>query len=681
MMEPIAPATDPFGIPQEEDPLAVFAPLEEDIPEPFEDETISREPVAGSAAGAKITLSDENESELANTIETILHVFEDRMAKRLDVEAKYQNAFDLEPDPNQGGQFSGAARMCSDMTRRLCNQTSAGLIGGVLRNRPYMKVNGINVQDDTEANQEVMDQAKATERFLDGYGKDVGINERIKEEIDQIVQRGWAVSRIMWVESDEESYQYTDNGKIEKVTVEGGQVDWRVLANPDVVFWPMHEPKAEKMKVIGHRDYYTEAELRQQFSPLGVAKEKLESAILSQERDTAAEDGLKQEKISPPSSDPFDGLIPVWELWCNMPLPGDDRPTKFVVYYQRDRGIFGIQKNTLDSGRAPYFVMVYNKRARSFIGTGLAHDVSFHHAADSALWNLEIDNAKVVGNNVIMYKTGSEAEGHVDEIYPGKRVPVDDENDLTVLEMGNSIDGLALMRSRTRQEGEIAGGVPAVMQGRGDPVMKSGATAGGHASLVAQASLRPGRIDDNMRGSLSEKYMFMLELVQQYARDGVYHSVLDSEDAGVMAQQKFMVPSGDLRRTYRISVRSSSISANREVQQQNVLLVWNFAKEMLQLALQVGPMVFADNPALQKEIAETCAKLVFDSFAQMIELHDMQGMTAPEIDAPTPIEERYNELMQQYQQLQMQMQQLMAQQPQQPGQPGQPPPQPQGPPM
>lgn len=657
----------PPGLPPEP---PMMPPLEEEeglgLEYEFDlEENIKEGEVVTGEGKSTISLTAEHREELARRLEDIVDAYGQMMQQRLDREEEISNAYNLIPDVMRGGQHPGAARLCSSLLRRWVTSTSSRLAAGMMENRPWMSV-GVSAHgsDDPET-VERLQEAEALQRFLDSYVDTMELAKIIPEQVNNQALLGTTTTHIEWLPDEEEHFFRDIDESIQSEIRRHGRVKWTQIRNRDMLVWPLTEKRIEDLQCIGHRRFMLEADFKEFFKARGVESEILDEIAASEgfHRSDTEEKDLERQEIRMASHNPFDGQVEIYQLHCHFRLPGKDHPLRFLVFYHHPtRTVLWIGHNTLHWRRPPYFRQVHWEEPNSYWGAGIGQDGVFHQAADTAMWNMEIDNLKIVGNFLIQVPAGGEAEANTNELWPGKVVVVDEGEEISSVQMGGTLEELSAARQRNSHDGAMAVGVPSVLEGTGDPVMKSGATASAHQSLIAQASHRPGQVDRNMREAYSEMFMFSLLLIQQYAPEGVFFETVEGETAELLVRTQFRVPSGDLQRNFRITVSSPSAATNREAQQQQILLIWNFAKEQAQLLMEAGQSFYGDDAAGLQEALHDSGKLVVNTFRKIIELHDVPGLEAPVMDDPTPIEEQYNELMGQFQELQQQMQQMQEQQ-------------------
>ena len=182
-----------------------------------------------------------------------------------------------------------------------------------------------------------------------------------------------------------------------------------------------------------------------------------------------------------------------------------------------------------------------------------------------------------------------------------------------------------------RQRAVAASGVTAPVMGQGDPTLKSGASPTSIQQLIAQADQRFGLVDKNLRAGLSTMYMFVLELIQQYApADGISYQVLSSESAAAFEKLFYLPPTGPLRRIFRLSAKAPTAATNKEMHKMTMLVLYDRAVQHATTVMQLQAQgVAASNPAAFARIAEELATMLNELMRQIVKLHNVPVASVP----------------------------------------------------
>ncbi|HSR52503.1 MAG TPA: hypothetical protein VLV83_16890, partial [Acidobacteriota bacterium] len=206
--------------------------------------------------------------------------------------------------------------------------------------------------------------------------------------------------------------------------------------------------------------------------------------------------------------------------------------------------------------------------------------------------------------------------------------------------------------------------VTAVIQGRGDPTLKSGASPSSLQMLLNESGKKFGKVDRNYREELDELFMFQLELIQQYADPKLFYRMMPERGAQEMTRLKMIQrPDGDLREQWKISVRAPSAETNPEVKQTQLTIFYNLTTQHLQTLLTVAQQVWSQtDPARLERVTEEALVFLHALYKQLKDYARIGpiGVPMPDVD-PKPIDETINQLYQQFAQLEQELTQARQQ--------------------
>lgn len=629
--------------------------------------TRTGERVPGSGPSS-LLLTETESSELAEELCQLLLSYNAMMKERWEREDEIEDAYAMLPKAGEHGDYQGAARMVSEKLMSTVDQAKARITRSLMDIQPLMQVQPI--EGSTVRGEQAVAMAKAAESFLENYGKrEMRLESLLSLAVLRLCKVGTAVLRVEWKEKTEPTYMETSDGFRVPIERKMGGVSASLVRNRDCVVWPAWiQDWQEEYEVVGHRSYCTISQWRVKARELGVDSE-IAAEIERRARgatDEGAEMELERQDIRASHVTNEEGIVQLTELWCNRVMPGQDQPVRFqVILHEETKRILWIDKNRLDCQRHPYYPLRYKATDGSAWGQGAGHEVLMAQAADTAFRNLEVDNLMSSAFGMVLLKQGTLADALMDRPHPGMRVATEDPSgDIEVksLASGGPLELLYQAIAANEARATAATGMASVLQGQGDPTLKSGAGTGAVMALVEQAGKKFGDVDAQIRGDLSRMYEFILELVAQYAPDGLYYLHTSDEDASVLSLLRYVPPRGTVSEMFRITAQAPSAASNREMLKQNMLLIYNFMMQHVQLLQSFAQQIYpAENPAGQIPFLHRVADFMNHVAERVTELHDVPGLIGkmPSIDPPTPPEQIINMLQQQlmqYQQMFMQMQ-------------------------
>lgn len=619
-------------------------------------------------------LTDDQLQTLARDLCNTVDRCKDMMSERWEREDFIEDSYALQVNTQRTGSYEGASQLCSGMLMASVDQAHARVSRTILDVTPRMKVDAI--QTEVMPNDEAELLARATETFLENYSRrTVKIDRQLSMAILRLCKVGTAVVQLDWEDTEQKFFVYDKDGKRRERTKKKGGLRWNLIRNQDTILWPPWEQDWQRAEVMGHVEILTRSEWRQMVIDNGIDRtiaKEVERYGRSEGLTENRKRELSRADIDPEAEATDRGLIRIANLWCNMPISGDEdgdyEPIRFqAILHLGLRKIVWINYNQLNSQKHPYYPIRYKKVDGSGWGTGIGHEVFFCQMADEAFLNLGMDNLLSTAHSVFLLKSGSMADQLLDRIYPGMRIPTEDPSgDMEVKSL--AANGPIDMIYQAQQDNEMRkmsySGLAAVLSGMGDPTMKSGAGTGAVLALVEQAGKKFGMIDANIREDVSEVYIGSLEFVAQFAPEGAFYENAPDEQAHRVEMLKYLPPQGDLEALLRISVRAPSAANNKEIQKQSVLVAYQFLMQHAQMLLQTAvPLLQQENPAAvgryQRELLDFVG-MVANRVLELSEVPDVQG-GMPSLPEATEEDQQINELTQQLQQAQQQIASLTQQ--------------------
>lgn len=619
----------------------------------------------------QIRIGPVEKAQLGISLQEILTCSDTAMMPRYQQWKRIKSAYNLYPDSERQGMKPDASRLVSEMTRAQVNIAQARLEESILGVRPFIKFKVWFDGSPDQETQALVQAAKDAEEFFEHYAAtDLEVDRWVPDVLHRDSKLGTAVTYVRWKIDERERLVRSDNGRVNTETTRHGRIHVCLVPNENVIVWPLHESEIENMVVVGHRTYYTPAEFRRWAKSINLAAADVESIVATASSPARTpdfiSDDLAQKDIRPAGLDPFRGQVEITELWCDLPLPGEGMPKKFQCFIHEksgaDKMVLWVGRWAYHCGRHPYFDFQYWREDGSFWGSGVGLETMYPQAADSALWNLFIDNLKIICNHIRVLKAGSSAEALQDQIGPGYNLVTENpETDINVMALGGDLTNITEAMRVNDQRAVKGTGITPPIQGMGDPVLKSGASPSSLQMLINEANQKFGKVDKNHRRTFARMFAFFLDLIQQYAPDGLFYARAPGEQADVLRRLRYQAPPGDLSRKFRIEVEAPSATSNREVLKQNILIVYQMTLGHAQAAMAMAQQVLAQDPAGLQQFAQQVFDTVNALYAEVIRTHDIPGIVPPETPAMTPEHEQINQLMAQVQQLTQQIQQVQQQ--------------------
>lgn len=642
------------------------------LPEEEEDDDREPEPIPGSSSD-EIDLDETQRRQLAVRLaERLDTYFSTAMAEKRERDEEIRRAFNLLPDRASAGLGASTEMIVSGLMRRLTLQASSRLKAGILDADRIAKIRPIH---GATTGPEQRDQlALNTENFLTNLLQHgVRISRRLSVALDDTTLVGTSVIRCGWRRTSYTKRFYNFDAKLEEKDETKETLDWKVIPNERVVVWPPHITDwQEDYEVVGYETTYSHSAWHAKAAELGLSEDEAHEVYkLPGESDEDRAKRLSEQGID------FDGLgsmdeeldpVTISELWCNLPIPGKGmQPQRFVVILCRSaQKILRINWNTHHEQWHPFFPIRWRIIPHSAWGEGVGHDIIYKQAKGSALETLQIDNLAAGAYWVNQIVAGSMADQTFDRVHPGENVYVSEiDAEFKPTKMGGTAPEVDAAKAANDFDASLDAGIPDVLQGIADRVMKSGQSTGATMALVEQASVRFGATGRTVKDDMSDLLSFSLQLVAQYAPNGLYYKYAPREAAEEVQLLRYVPPrDAAITELFHIEVEAPSMAASNEARRERYLMVWKFSLEYLGWLQQTAlPLLQQENPAAIPRMTQEATSFAHQIARRIIQHSDLPGLPEelPEMPEPMPADEQINQLVQQAQQLQGQLEQAMGQ--------------------
>lgn len=657
-----------------EDPNALLEAFGggETFPDIEEDEqaTDPGAPMLGSDYSPDLDLSQSEQEEIARKLCDLLESYDRAMEERWAKLDRIADNYEMNPDDSTQGLQPNAAQACSEFTKSYVDNAASRISHMMKDTEPLIRVEPEGDGDPDPDSELAEDMAESMEEFGNLYLRHtIRGRQWIPRKVKRSTKYGVGLTRDFW---EEKTYKYRYFDKSGKMQVEEytyGCIVCRFVEHRDAIIWPINiDDWQEEYEMVGHRTRMSEWRFRELCTKLGTPESLVDEIIEGAVAEGVEQDDRERERHDVRTGDTLldENQIQVTELWFHGAPEGLD-PDKYRFFlHEGDQQLLYAGYNPLHCQKHPYWPWIYKESDRWALGEGVGEEIYPFHKADSALYNLEIDNAKVVGNNLILVREDSGADKFTNNLFPGRRIPVDDPaTAIASVELGAPIELIHVMQERTKMRAMSATGLPNVLQGQGDINLKSGADVGSILALIEEAGKKFGDVDDGIKNQFSAEVLFWFELMQQFAPNGLFHKHLSPQKALNLSRMKWEPPRGRLEDQFRITVLAPSAQRNKTVQKQHLMIMLEITAGHLNELERLGQEILATEgmvasvTKLKRDIFTFRSKV----YEALLDVHDLKGIKSdvPQLAPPQPAEVIISQMAQQLQQYNSQVQQLSAQ--------------------
>lgn len=557
----------------------------------------------------------------------------------------------------------------SEVTMEFVDQAAARVTTGVMGVTPLMRCDAVQQSGFDGAH--ALDMAASTEVFLHEYGMNgpPDLRHTLPTALLEACKTGNPVLYVEWKDKTcRRRYYSADSPDLQVKSYTEGRLEVVLLDELDVVIWPPTHVNWQKATFVGHQRRHSPEEWRAVAARYGITDEDRAAVDRNPNDGTLEADAAdRREGINPGNLNDRPELEPraLFELWCEMTLPEETEPRAFqVILHRPSQTLCYIGENPYFYETKPYFPIRY-KWGRGAWADGVGQEIIWGHAADAGMWALEQDNLMAGAYWITLRTAGSVYDTQSNDPRPGMQLVVDDvDKDFKTLKLGGEAPEIQLTRNNNYMRMRAASGLSAVLSGQGDPVMKSGAGTGSVLALIEQGDKKLRNVDANLRTDLSDFYMFLLQVVAQYAPDGLFYRYTSEEDGDNLRLLKYTPPRGDIAQMFRLRAQAPSIGTSDDARKQNLIIVAGQAQmQLAAIDAQVTPYLEANNPAAIPRWKYDLAAYQLMIHQQIVKLHEIPRVSesVPKIPDMTEADETINGLNEQLADLQSQLEGLQGQ--------------------
>ena len=501
---------------------------------------------------------------------------------------------------------------------------------------------GEQVGVDTKTAQPVTwsDMAKQVQKFLAWESGDYGsakVYDAVETGLLECIKLGTVVWYTPWITNTRRNYTVDDNGNVrsgEAVTdFDGAMV--KTIPLEDFLIMPfyseIHGPDASPL--VGHSELLRPGQVAQmvydgKYLPemkdaltFGIGGEKASASQRMKDHQSAQEgDGATV------LEDRGDDLR-MYKLHLEVDINGDGREESVYVEYHKDSSTIA-RITPYPYKTRPYDASRYVRREHRFYGIGVPEMMESIQRGINTSVNQAIDNATLANTRVLAARRKSAAAKSLDSWYPGKKVVFDSTDDLKPFQLGEVYPSVFEIGRVLQALGERRTGVSDYNLGRETGGSTGQGTATSTMALLQEASRRFDLYAKDIRRSLGEIGIQLLERFQQFKPVGRYYSVLGEK--GALVEQPLSLPMAiNIRQHLRVRTTSSASSANKEVARQNAIGAFGVLTQYFERVFELSQVLISPTaPESLKQLAYQMSEVGERLMGKVLEGFDMEDVAA-----------------------------------------------------
>jgi hypothetical protein len=430
--------------------------------------------------------------------------------------------------------------------------------------------------------------AERLERYLNHAAKqenDLDTENAMRDLIHDCVLNGTSFLKIPYVYEEQYIPERIEDGKINFRKIVSHNGPKHVWVSVFDMLWPDGTYDIQKSRWLAQRvmlEWYQLVE-RSKNPLFGYSKDAIAN-VENHFKQNIPKEMLDLYGIIGFSFAPKENLE-LYEVYVKADFENPGEYKEYIVtIHPESESILRIIRLFYAHGKRPFVQFFYNKRTGIIVAQGVGSMLERIQDGITASLNQMIDNATAANTIVLKARKGSLKA--TEEIYPMKKLMLDDINDVEQFRIGEQLSGVTATISALRDYAERRSGVTDYHLGLESPDVGTRATATGTMSLIQEGNRL---IDARLRAfrlSMNEGWQMTVQTYQQFAPIRKIVGVL-GEDAGDLIET-FNFPPEWIFDKIAITVSQSSSSANREIEKQNSMNLFNLLMGYYQKVVDVA---------------------------------------------------------------------------------------------
>lgn len=513
-----------------------------------------------------LDLSEEQEVDLINYLDQTIFEMEAEHGPLVSRWEEEIEAYEAPPAPPRSTPWHGACRITIPVIASMVDTVFPRLHSTI-----YSATTIVTIE---EWRPEVADHAKAWEDMLDWIMRNELDIMRVSDSwFMETIIHGTGVVKLYWERIEQQTITYDDNGKIDKT-------DKQVLRNQPVLVHvpnkdlliPLSAVSIKEAPIVAHRMRMYERDLLIR-EDNGLYKNVRDRVLASEDSKIDSYDATRNEIADTTPSVPVPYTI--YECWFDYDLEGDGvyQPL-LATYHPLTRTLLRIQPNPYNHKRKPFREIIYFPRHDRFHGIGMATQLEQLQEEITALHRQRIDNGTVANTKMWTVLAGSRADQSFQGVAPSLKILVDSHDEIQSLDLGE-INASAFENERlAMQYAQQRSGVSDFLSGM-DIANKGRTTATQTVTALQEARTRFNWSLEQVRDAIADLAEMITDLYQQFGTDTQerFTTILGPEK-GILVHElltRNVEGYDNVTDALAIQVTASSASANKAVEQQNLL--------------------------------------------------------------------------------------------------------------
>ena len=560
-----------------------------------------------------ITLKDEIREEILERLSAGVEAYEAALTGVWAKYAEWRKAAESRPkEASKSFPHAKAANVAVPVTSVSHKTMYGALWVGLAERKPAVLIEALQAE-----NPEEKAMAEAVQTYMEILSEDpreLGMRDFLRAWLSSSSLLGVGFDKVGWNATSHEvtASRTTSEGGSEtiKYTVEdhfGPKVTW---VSPENVSWDPAFQDLQRTPILFERFLLSEYEVREK-GALGEwdsdEAERIADSLTTTDSDAESED---RARIGSERGET--GVAELYEAHIKVDVDGDGSYEDLLVVYHPASGALPYAEFN-SFGERMMGNVAYEERPGWIQGIGIGWQCEHMQSVMNTLYNSRMDGLSLTDAPMFLIRKGSGIPLH-DDIYPGKRISVDDVNaDFLPVTFDKSFLNTREEERNTLFWAQKNTGASDTLAGFPDSVMRSSDTVGGQVLRLKQSSAMFTTILENYERALGDVYRRVFKVLAMYREE-----IMEKERrVGRMSPEKLAllekaltIDLAEIPLHLRFKVNVTDVDETFEMQRQNLMTLVQIMSMYFEKMISLGQAL--DSGALGS-VSKTIAAAALES--------------------------------------------------------------------
>lgn len=560
-----------------------------------------------------ITLKSEIREEILERLSAGVEEYKGALSGVWAKYAEWRKAAESRPkETSKSFPHAKAANVAVPVTAVSHKTMYGALWVGLAERKPAVLIEALQVE-----NPEEKAMAEAVQTYMEILSEDpreLGMRDFLRSWLSSSSLLGVGFDKVSWEATSHEvtATRTTPEGGTEtiKYTVEDHFGPKVSFISPENLSWDSAFQSLQRTPILLERFLLAEHEVREKGALGEWDSDEAEKVVNSLTTTDSEAEGEDRGRIGSERGET--GVAELYEAHIKVDVDGDGTyEDLLVVYHPASNAIPYIEFNSF--GERMLGNVAYEERPGWIQGIGIGWQCEHMQSVMNTLYNSRMDGLSLTDAPMFLIRKGSGIPLH-DDIYPGKRIPVDDVNaDFLPVVFDKSFLNTREEERNTLFWAQKNTGASDTLAGFPDSVMRSSDTVGGQVLRLKQSSAMFTTILENYERALGDVYRRVFKVLAMYREE-----VMEKERrVGRMSPEKLTllekaltIDLAEIPLHLRFKVNVTDVDETFEMQRQNLMTLVQIMSMYFEKMISLGQAI--DSGALGP-VSKTIAAAALES--------------------------------------------------------------------